>query len=231
MTAVEAAGPSVRLRAPWLLVAFGGPHRVAGWPVVGPAWGEAEAAAILQVRDADLPPEIDPADHFRARARADGVAAGLGLMTAAEVGRYASARRAAPGGWATAVATAGLGNGESVVPGDAPMVTAPPHRVGTINVIAVLPRPLGDGALLEALSLVAEARTAAVLALGLALPDGRPVTGTGTDCIVVAAPVGADPLPCCGLHTATGRALAEAGHAAVEAAARDWLAWVRSGAA
>ena len=56
---------------------------------------------------------------------------------------------------------------------------------------------------------VAEARTAAILDLGLRTGDGRPVTGTGTDCIIVAAPIGGPIQAHCGLHTDLGKALGE----------------------
>lgn len=201
-------------RPPWLLLDFGRDLRVVGWPVVGPALGTARRVAWLQVRNADLPPDLDPAAYFAERAATAGVSFDAGLMTAADLRSFAVARRIADGGAVFVVATAGLGNAESVVP-----TAAEPQRsaqVGTINVVAVIDHPLTLAAQIEAISIVAEGRTAAVMGFGLTMKDGdRPVTGTGTDCILIAAPGDETGLAHCGLHTPIGRALAEAAYESV----------------
>ncbi|MCR6631312.1 MAG: adenosylcobinamide amidohydrolase [Magnetospirillum sp.] len=222
MTALSAP-PVIDLRQPWLRVDLGRRHRVAGWPVVAPADGLARFVTWLQVCDADLPRHVDPDAYFLHRARAEGMPADVGLLTAAEVARFAAHRRALAGGVLTVVATAGLGNGESVIPADAPLPSLSPHRVGTINLLAVLPAPLAPPAMLEAVSIVTQGRTAAVMDLCLRTGDDRPITGTGTDCVVVAAPAGPGAESHCGLHTALGRALGEAAYAATWESASCWL--------
>lgn len=199
------------LHPPWLLLDFGQSLRLIGWPVVGPALGQARRIAWLQVRNADLPPECDPATYFTERAAAAGVIFDAGLMTAAELRGFATVER--PN--ITVTATAGLGNAESALPTIVPMASRKTARAGTINTVAVLSQPLALAAQIEAVSIVAEARTAAVLDLSLMLKDGRPVTGTGTDCILVAAPHGENEAAHCGLHTDIGRALAEATYEAI----------------
>lgn len=213
--------PTVDLRQPWLRVDLGRAHRVVGWPVVAPSDGMARFVTWLQVCDSDLPRHVDPDTYFLHRARAEGMAADVGLLTAAEVARFALQRRPTPDGAVTVVVTVGLGNGESVIPGDAPMHVTP--HVGTINLLAVLPLPLAPPAMQEAISIVTQGRTAAVMDLCLRTGDGRPVTGTGTDCVVVAAPHGPAKQLHCGLHTTLGRALGEAAYAATWAAAARWL--------
>lgn len=203
------------LRPPWLFLDFGRRMRVIGWPVVGPALGAARGVVWLQVRNADLPKDRDPAAYFGERAAAAGVNYDIGLMTAADLRGFATARHEADGAAATVVATGGLGNAESVVPAS----TAPAKlaRVGTINVVAVLDAPLTLAAQIEAVSIVAEARTAAVMDLSPPrLGEDRPVTGTGTDCIVVASPEDGGALSHCGLHTNLGRALAAAAYATIK---------------
>lgn len=219
--------PTVDLHQPWLRVDLGREHRVAGWPVVASGDGMARFVTWLQVCDADLPRHVDPDAYFLHRARAEGMVADVGLLTAAEIARFALQRRPTSDGAVTVVATVGLGNGESVIPGDAAMHACP--HVGTINLLAVSPQPLAPPAMLEAISIVTQGRTAAVMDLCLRTGDGRPVTGTGTDCVVVAAPTGptgptgpSEQLHC-GLHTALGRALGEAAYAATWEAAARWL--------
>ena len=79
-----------------------------------------------------------------------------------------------------------------------------------------------DGALVEAVSIAAEARTAAILDIGHP-PAGPAITGTGTDCIVVTAPCDGEPEPWAGLHTAVGEAIGAAVYAATREGAEEWL--------
>lgn len=204
------------LRPPWLLLDFGQELRLLGWPVVGPSLGPARRVAWLQVRNADLPPDRDPAAYFAERAAAASVAFDAGLMTAAELRGFAVKQRLTSSAAVSVVATGGLGNAESTVPSPGIPAVRKAARFGTINVVAAIEHPLTLAAQIEAVSIVAEARTAAVIGLGLTMEDGtRPVTGTGTDCILVAAPGAETGLGHCGLHTDVGRALAEAAYESV----------------
>jgi adenosylcobinamide amidohydrolase len=216
------------LRAPWLLVDLGMTHQVAGWPVLGPTFGSARHLVWRQVRDADLPPGADPVTLLARLAEQDGIAADLGLLTAADVTRFAHAVQSSGELAVEVIATSGLGNGETVIAGpDAIAADAPTARVGTINLVARLPCPLSFASFLEAISIAAEARTAAVIGLNLRRqPTDPPMTGTGTDCIVIAAPhagPGERPAEHCGLHTPQGRLLGRAVFQAVRAASLAWL--------
>lgn len=201
--------PYIYLSPPWLTADLGRPHAIMGWPVVGPAFTTASSVTWLQVENADLPCSVDPDAFFLHRARREGIPAEIGLMTAADITHYALSQCESERGVLSAVATLGIGNGESVFPAVSARAGQPYH-IGTINILAVSPCPLTQKAHLEAISIVAEARTAAVMDLGRSTGDGRLITGTGTDCIVVAAPCEGTPLLHCGLHTELGSALGEA---------------------
>jgi adenosylcobinamide amidohydrolase len=207
------------LAPPWFVVDLGYRHRVAGWPVVGPSLGTATTIAWLQVPDRKRAGDQPPEDFFRDQAKAARIDADIGMMTAADIAAHSWETGQDAAMEITAICTAGLTNGESVLPGGQP---EPPQtwHPGTVNILLHANAPLSDGALLEAVSIVAEARTAAILALGISLMDGRPLTGTGTDCIVVAAPPGAHALRHCGLHTALGRLIAETTYRAVAGAVK-----------
>jgi adenosylcobinamide amidohydrolase len=216
------------LRAPWLLLDLGMPHQVAGWPVLGPSFGTARHLVWRQVRDADLPLGADPVTLLATLAEKDGIAADLGLLTAADVTRYAHVEEGTGELAVEAIATSGLGNGETVIAGpDAIATDEPAAHVGTINLVARLPRPLSFAGFLEAISIAAEARTAAVIGLDLRRkPTDPPFTGTGTDCIVIAAPFAGStekPSDHCGLHTTLGRFLGRAVYRAVREASLAWL--------
>ena len=213
--------PRVTLTGPWLEMDLGYRHQIAGWPIVGPSWGLAATIAWLQVRDADLPADVLPETYFRDRARADKIEAEIGLMTAAEISNYACERASNAAMEVTALVTAGLTNGESVQPPTGNTSASPPSdrwHAGTVNIVLHTAVPLTQAAMFEALSIVAEARTAAIIDLGISLIDGRKLTGTGTDCIVVASPAAPHPLKHCGLHTALGRLIGETTYSAARRA-------------
>ena len=92
---------------------------------------------------------------------------------------------------------------------------------GTINVALKVDRGLSEAALLELMSIATQARTAAVMDLDLPLSVGR-ATGTGTDCVAVAAPPGDEPYA--GLHTEIGEAAGRAVYSAVLEGGRGWMA-------
>lgn len=105
--------------------------------------------------------------------------------------------------------SAGLKNAVSV--GSAPL----PHwGAGTINLLVHVDRPLSQAALVETISIVAQARTVAMIDLPWK-PSGTAVSGTGTDCIVVATPVHADMEQFAGMHTDIGAAVGRAVYDAV----------------
>jgi adenosylcobinamide amidohydrolase len=183
-----------------LVVPLGAPHDVLSWAIVGGGRRVATDVVWREVVRGELGPEVDPVALLR-RALVDaGLPDAVGLLTARDVRTFDVAEAADPDGAgssaaadaqlrARCVATVGLAN--ALAAGDPP--GAPPTvHAGTINVCASLSAPLTDEALLEALALAAEARTAAVLEARLPSPlSGRPASGTGTDCIVIAAPVAA----------------------------------------
>src|SRR6185312_9023469 len=92
----------------------------------------------------------------------------------------------------------------------------------TINLLAHVDRPLSQGALIETVSIAAQARTAAIVDLDLR-QHGKPVTGTGTDCIVVAAPCMDGGEAFAGLHTDIGAAI---GRAVYDAVLQGGTAWI-----
>jgi adenosylcobinamide amidohydrolase len=146
---------------------------------------------------------------------------GVGMLTAADV----RSRTRADDGGVHAVATVGLG---------APVqAAAAPERVageaavvGTINILAVVPAPLTDAALVNAVLTVTEAKTQALV------EHGVPGTGTSSDAVCIACPVpdgrvdGVAPAaePFGGPRSTWGARLARAVHAAVGEGTARWLA-------
>jgi adenosylcobinamide amidohydrolase len=215
------AGTSTTARVgPWLVVRFHAPHAVASWAIVGGGLGTAKAVVWRQVSEGDLRPPVDAASWLRARMHREGLAGAVGLLTSRDLDAWVEAVHDEDGARVRCVATVGLGN--ALRAGDPP---GPSARIGTINTLAQVGMPLSPNALLEALAVAAEAKTAAVLESGaLSRRTGLAATGTGTDCIVVAAPITPGAVPYAGKHTAVGSAI---GAAVFDAVRRGAGAWIR----
>jgi len=219
MTAALAAAAAPALDGRWLVVRFPVPHAVLSWAIVNGGRRTATAVAWHEVRDAELRPPVSPARLLRDRLAAAGLDGAVGLLTSRALSRHVVVERSAAGVGTRCVATVGLGNALRV--GDPPGPTA---RIGTINVLCQLSVSLAEEALVEALSIAAEARTLAVLGSGVASRvTGEPATGTGTDCIVIAAPERQGGARYAGKHTAVGHVVGAAVHDAVARGAAEWI--------
>jgi adenosylcobinamide amidohydrolase len=202
------------------------------WPVLvwapGPGW-RAVSSALLGGGlgpcgwwiDAQVGKEYfrpDPVAHAREIAIGLGLSpdAGVVMLTAADVARWT----AASDGGVEVAATVGLGLPVwAAVPEEvaAREASAP---VGTINALVVVPVPLSDAALVNAVATATEAK---VQALGEAGIRG---TGTSSDAVCVACPDPrhghAEPEPYGGPRSEWGARIARAVHAAVAAGAAEW---------
>ena len=205
-----------------LVVRFAAPQRTLSSAIVGGGFGRARAVAWRFVRNADLPPDAEPAQLLGGWLADAGLDEAVGLLTARDLRPFEHVIEEEGGLAARAVATVGLSN--AVAAGDSPG----PLVVGTINVLLQLTVPLTDAAFVEALALAAEARTAAVLAARVpSRRSSRWATGTGTDCLVVAAPLpdaAVAPEPYCGKHTLLGALAGAAVQTAVARGAERWIA-------
>lgn len=185
--------------------------RMAAVAVLGGGIGPRSWVLNLQVpRDYG---RTDPAAHVGEVAAALGLTGpGVGLLTAAKV---RDARRAADGG-AEVWGTVGLGlpTLAAAAPG-ADDVRSP----GTINLVAGVPVPMSDAALLNAIATITEAKAQALA------DTGFDCTGTATDTVTVAAadpPAGTAPaVEFGGPRSAWGARLARAAYAVVRAGALD----------
>ena len=207
---------------------LGAPHDVLSWAIVNGGRRVASDVVWREVVRGELGPEVDPvalpaALLRRALAEAK-LPDAVGLLTARDVRSFEVAEAGDAGDadlHARCVATVGLAN--ALAAGDPPGRSTP----GTINLCVQVSTPLTEEALLEALALAAEARTAAMLEARLPSPlSGRPASGTGTDCIVVAAPVtppSVARLAYAGKHTRVGSLLGATVRDAVGRGIARWL--------
>lgn len=207
---------AVEVTRPWLAAHLPRPMRVLSWAPFAPGFTQARHVVWREVRNADLTPDFD-VDHWFAAEMVRWPDA-VGMLTSRDIGTYQRAEVTVDGIRAACLATVGLTNAEAVGR------RRPYHSAdfGTINLCTVIDAGLTETAQLEALSIAVQARTAAVMEVGLHLDTGL-ATGTGTDCAALACDPGEGRYA--GLHTALGEAIGAATRQAVAAAAADWILW------
>lgn len=150
----------------------------------------------------------DPERHLAALAVSLGLPGrGVGMLTAADVRGYETTLDHG----VEVVATVGLGQ---PILAAAPDDGRPMPLVGTVNVVAVVPELLSDAALVNAVGTATEAKTQALLDLGLR------ATGTATDAVCILCPVDGRASSFGGPRSTWGARLARAVHQAVLVGAR-----------
>jgi adenosylcobinamide amidohydrolase len=176
----------------------------------------------IEVRDADLSLHVDTVSFVGAKLAPRGLAEAAVFLTSREIRRHHLAQSCVNAAAVTCLTSVGLSNGEKV--GARQQLAA--KVAGTINTLVHDLRPLSDGAFVEAVSIAMEARTATIMETN-ALRGGPPITGTGTDCILVAAHAEGAPEACAGLHNDLGDAIGAAVYEATLAGAKEWSAECR----
>ncbi|MFI6909552.1 adenosylcobinamide amidohydrolase [Nonomuraea sp. NPDC050394] len=153
---------------------------------------------------------MDPVDHLAALGPGG---SGVGMMTAASVDRVETA---ADGG-ATAWATVGLRvpTWAAAPPGAVDPELAP-IRVGTINIVVVVPVAMTDAALVNTVMTVTEAKAQALAETGF------PCTGTASDAVCVAVRSSGPEELFGGPRSDWGSRMARAVHTAVRLGAERW---------
>jgi adenosylcobinamide amidohydrolase len=214
------SAPSIQLLYRMLVVSFGAPMRACSWAIVGGGFTRVRHVVWMEVNDAELRPPVDPRALARERLRVqrmDGTA--IGLLTSRRVASFEHGTLHDGDLAAHAVATVGLGN--ALRAGDPAGVAG---RIGTINLLVQVSAPLTEEGLLEASAIATEAKTAAVMEAGVtSRHTGRPATGTGTDCTVLACPAdGARREPYAGKHTRMGALVGAVTHQVVGEGVRRW---------
>ncbi|MEU8813569.1 adenosylcobinamide amidohydrolase [Actinoplanes sp. NPDC048796] len=119
----------------------------------------------------------DPAAHLRSLAAGLGLRGpGVGLLTGVDVSEVVHVTEDGVRLWAT------VGLGTPIQAAAPPPAPALAERVGTVNFVVWVPRRLSEGALVNAVATVTEAKTQAIRDLGL------DATGTATDAVTVLCP-------------------------------------------
>ena len=199
------------------IVRLPGRYRVLSSTIMGGGLTETDTLFILEVKMGyDNPRPEDDLEEVRRRYSLPEDS--VGFMTAADVDRVLTVKRDEVNGKrAIAVVTAGVTNavyaGERLPQEIIDLL--PKHVAGTINIIALVDRPVQDCGLAGGFITITEAKSAALM-------DMR-VKGTGTtsDAVAIASPVG-DGDKYCGPATDVGIAVARAVREGVADSIRKW---------
>ena len=190
----------VERRGRFLVVQFPVMMRVLSWAIRGGGFRRSRMVTWFQVQQGELTPKTDPASLLRKRLKEANLAGSVGMMTGTALDRYVHVERSLGPLMGHCIVTVGLSNALAI--GDSPTLA---DKTGTVNLLVHVSIPLSRGAMVEAVSLAAEARTSAFLESHLISPwSGKPATGTGTDCIVIASPFGRTYEKYSGKHTVVG---------------------------
>tara|TARA_R110000772_G_scaffold149739_1_gene260417 strand:- start:36 stop:731 length:696 start_codon:yes stop_codon:yes gene_type:complete len=133
----------------------------------------------------------------------------VGMMTAASMDSFRMAKQSTQGVDIIVLVTSGLANSRRV--GDRAehrTIAAESKEVGTINIIMMTSAILTGAAMVEAVLMITEAKTAALQDAGILSPISNKIaTGTGTDSVAVVSGQGPDTINYCGKHVLFGEIL------------------------
>lgn len=189
-----------------LIVAFPTPYRVLSWAPLHGGFTEARTILNHQVQT-EAYPAHEPGVFLHSLAQQLNVHAPVvGLMTGVKLERLVRRVSQYDAILIECFATVGLSNALAV--GDPATYEEQP---GTINLILVVNQPIADAALVEAVAVITEAKVRALYAATVksTISDAL-ATGTGTDCVAVACPLGAPAYAYCGKHTRLGELFGQA---------------------
>lgn len=194
---------------PWLCADLEAEHEILSWCPYRPGFQRAQRILWREVRNADLTADFDVERWLEGELRSKNALDTVCFLTSRDVRRHHYRHVTIEDASVEVLATVGLGNAEAVG-----RRLNPYRGPGTINIAAQVHGALSEAARIEALSIIASARTAAIMDAGIDLPTGR-ATGTGTDCIALATRTDAQSFAFAGMHTALGEALGRAVREAV----------------
>lgn len=211
----------VTLDRPWLRFDLGRDMQILSWAINRPGFVIFGRIVRREVRNVDLPKGMNVRKWFDRALQSQRYSDAVAFLTSRDVSFFTQSTAKVGHAAAHCVATVGLSNAERV----GSRVDRQAQDWGTINLAVRLTSGLSQTGLIETLSIATQARTAAIIDARLALPTGV-ATGTGTDCIAVAAPKG--PQDYTGLHTDIGEAVGLAVYRATALGAQQWKSDVGS---
>jgi len=185
------------------------PHQVASSAVLN--GGMVQANHIVNIKVPKAVPCAELPELTLSKYCADSGWGGtaVGMMTAASMDSFCMLKRSEQGIDIAVLVTSGLSNPRRA--GDYAehrQMASNCNQVGTINIIVITSASLTASALIEALLITTEAKSAAIQEAGVLSPvSNKPATGTGTDSVAVVSGPGPGDVKYCGKHVLFGELL------------------------
>ncbi len=190
-------------------VEFCTPHQVISSAVLN--GGIVQASHLVNLRVPKRWASLEAPEVTLAKYCADACWSGtiVGMMTAASMDSFRMARESVQDIDVVVLVTSGLSNPRRVGDRAEHRKMAPQsEEIGTINIIAMTSAILPGPAMVEALMIVTEAKSAALQEAGIRSPVSNKIaTGTGTDAIAVVSGHGPKTVRYCGKHVLFGEVL------------------------
>jgi adenosylcobinamide kinase/adenosylcobinamide-phosphate guanylyltransferase len=205
----SAADWRTEVRGRTLTISLPSRYRVLSWASLGGGFARADYLVNHQVHENDRAATDAPRRYLTRVVRELGrdPRTAVAIMTGANIRHAGIATARRHGFVVSAWCTAGCSNALRV--GD--LATVETTKPGTINLIVVTNQAIERSAMVEALQIAVEARVVAMLTARLiSTRSEKLATGTGTDCVVIAAPDSAPAHAYCGKHTRLGELIGRA---------------------
>jgi adenosylcobinamide amidohydrolase len=185
------------------------PHQVVSSAVLNGGMVQANHIVNMKVPKADPCTESPELTLSRYCAESGWNGTAVGMMTAASMDSLRMLKKSEQGIDIAALVTCGLSNPRRA--GDYAehrQMVSHENQVGTINIIVITSASLTESALIEALLITTEAKSAALQETGiLSRVSNKPATGTGTDSVAVVSGPGPGDVKYCGKHVLFGELL------------------------
>lgn len=149
-----------------------------------------------------------------------------GMMTAASMDSFRLYEHAEQGVTIVVMVTCGLDNARCVADtAEYTSMLTELRETGTINMVMLTDAVMSDAAMVEAVQIMTEAKSAALANAKVRSPlSGRIATGTGTDAVAIVSAVGKPDVRYCGKHVRFGEVLGRLTLDAVQ----DSVSWYHS---
>lgn len=190
-------------------VEFITPHQVISSAVLNGGLVQASHLVNIGVPKRLVSPEAPEVSLARYCADSGWLGTCVGMMTAASMDSFRMVGESIQDIDIVVLVTSGLSNPRCA--GDRAeyrKMTMPPEEVGTINIMAMTSAILTGAAMVEALMIVTEAKSACLQKFGIrSLISNKIATGTGTDAVAIVGGHGPKTVRYCGKHVLFGEVL------------------------
>jgi adenosylcobinamide amidohydrolase len=185
------------------------PHQVVSSAVLNGGRVQANHIVNMKVSKAGPCTELPELTLSRYCAESGWSGTAVGMMTAASMDSFRMLKKSEQSIDIAVLVTSGLSNPRRA--GDYAehrQMASHENQVGTINIIVITSASLTESALIEALLITTEAKSAALQEAVILSPvSNKPATGTGTDSVAVVSGPGPGDVKYCGKHVLFGELL------------------------